>query len=48
MLLDTRHPNRYELEEPGRYEAFVKGLRDDPAWRVLSDEDGYLLFGRAP
>lgn len=46
VLLDVSHPNRYELRVPGEYEAFVASLRADSAWKVVLDEDGYLLFAR--
>lgn len=46
VLLDRKHPNRYELQGPGEYEAFVASLRRDPAWRCAADEDGYLFFAR--
>ncbi len=48
VLLDQKHPNRYEFGRPGEYEAFVRSLRGNPSWRCLFEEDGYLLFGRRP
>ena len=47
VLLDVSHPNRYEFHStPAAFDAFLAGLRSDPSWIRLVEEDGYLLLRR--
>lgn len=45
VLVDTaRQPYVYWMWDPRRYRAIVGGLRADPAYQVVFDQDGVLLF----
>jgi uncharacterized membrane protein len=45
VLVDTaRQPYVYWMWDPRRYEAIVGGLRADPAFQVVFDQEGVLLF----
>jgi uncharacterized membrane protein len=47
VLLDTaRQPYVYWKWDPRRYQALVRDLRADPAYRLIFDRQGVLLFER--
>lgn len=49
ILLDKRRlPFVYWTPEPERYEEIIRGLKANPQWRIIFDEDGVLVFRREP
>ena len=47
VLLDTaRQPYVYWMWDPRRYQAMLRNLRADPAYQVIFDREGVLLFKR--
>jgi uncharacterized membrane protein len=49
VLLDTRRqPYVYWMNDPNLYKALLRRLRMDPAYGLIFDEEGVLLFMRRP
>jgi uncharacterized membrane protein len=47
VLLDTaREPYVYWVRDPGSYQTLLRGLRADPAYKLIFDRKGVLLFER--